>query len=177
VAYLLGRLIVSVEERTGTGDNRQRWVAYAAGVVAMLMLVGYFVFTSEPSSWYNPDLQKPSAQQQEQMRKIEENVRQNPGTVFFADDPGVLALAGKVTPYDDPFTMTALAPQNRWDEASFRDQLRSGKFALLILSCDVTVENGCRGDTFTPGVLDAIRAGYDILFRDVLFTYAPKSSP
>jgi hypothetical protein len=160
-----------------TGGDRQRSVVYAVGGLAMVMLVGYFLFTSEPSSWYNPDLQMPAAQQQEQMRKIEDNVRQNPGTVFFADDPGVLALAGKVTPYDDPFTMTALAPQNRWDEASFRDQLRGGKFALLILSCDVTVENGCRGDTFTPGVLDAIRAGYDILFRDVLFTYAPKSSP
>ena len=99
---------------------------------------------------------------------------QNPGTIFFSDDPGVLALAGKITPYDDPFTMAALAPQNRWDETSFRDQLRAGKFALLILSCDVTTENSCRGDTFTPGVLDAIRDGYDLLFRDVLFTYAPK---
>ena len=58
-------------------------------------------------------------------------------------------------------------------ETSFRDQLRAGKFALLILSCDVTTENSCRGDTFTPGVLDAIRDGYDLLFRDVLFTYAP----
>ena len=177
VAYLLGKLADLVEEGRRVADGGQQWALIAVGGLAMVMLVGYFLFTSEPSSWYNPDLQKPSAQQQEQMRKIEENVRQNPGTVFFADDPGVLALAGKVTPYDDPFTMTALAPQNRWDEASFRDQLRSGKFALLILSCDVTVENGCRGDTFTPGVLDAIRAGYDVLFRDVLFTYAPKSSP
>ena len=174
VAYLLGKV---ADERPGTGDNRQRWLVYVSAGIAILMLAGYFLFTSEPSSWYSPDLQKPSAQQQEQMRKIEENVRQNPGTLFFADDPGVLALAGKTTPYDDPFTMTALAPQNRWDEAAFRDQLRSGKFALLILSCDVTVENGCRGDTFTPGVLDAIRAGYDVLFRDVLFTYAPKHGP
>ena len=28
--------------------------------------------------------------------------------------------------------------------------------------------------TFTPGVLDAIRSGYNVLFRDVMFTYAPK---
>ena len=177
VAHLLARVADIVEEGWPTANGGQQAALVAVSGLAMLMLLGYFLFTSEPSTWYNPDLQKPSALQQEQMRKIEENVRQNPGTVFFADDPGVLALAGKVTPYDDPFTMTALAPQNRWDEASFRDQLRGGKFALLILSCDVTLENGCRGDTFTPGVLDAIRAGYDILFRDVLFTYAPKSSP
>jgi 4-amino-4-deoxy-L-arabinose transferase-like glycosyltransferase len=171
VTYLLGRV---VEGRGLTQDGRP-WGVYVAGGVAGVLLLGYLLFTSEPSSWYNPDLQKPSAEQQEQMRKIVWNVHENPGTVFFADDPGVLALAGKLTPYDDPFTMTALAPQNRWDEAHFREQLRGGKFALLILSCDVTVENSCRGDTFTPGVLDAIRAGYDLLFRDVLFTYAPKS--
>ncbi|HST05172.1 MAG TPA: hypothetical protein VLQ48_10585 [Chloroflexia bacterium] len=175
-AYLLGRLtseeveVLAGYARRGGGANG----FYSVGALATVLLASYFLLTSEPSSWYNPDLQMPSTQQQEQLRKVVENVHENPGTVFFSDDPGVLALAGKITPYDDPFTMAALAPQNRWDETSFRDQLRAGKFALLILSCDVTTENSCRGDTFTPGVLDAIRDGYDLLFRDVLFTYAPK---
>jgi hypothetical protein len=71
--------------------------------------------------------------------------------------------------------MTALAEQGRWDESAFRDRLRDGDFALLVLSCDVSLPNSCRGDTLTPGVLDAIRAGYDLLFRDVLYTYAPKA--
>ena len=60
----------------------------------------------------------------------------------------------------------------------------------LVLDCDVPgtiqqqeaaakgqqikVARPCRYDTFTPGALDAIAAGYNILFRDVLFTYAPK---
>jgi hypothetical protein len=175
-AYLLGRL-TSEEVEVLAGDARRGWGAngfYAVGALAAVLLASYFLLTSEQSSWYNPDLQMPSAQQQEQLRKIVENVHENPGTAFFSDDPGVLALAGKTTPYDDPFTMAALAPQNRWDETAFRDQLRDGKLALLTLSCDVTTENSCRGDTFTPGVLDAIRDGYDLLFRDVLFTYAPK---
>lgn len=180
VASFLDRLSklgqLEAKEREGEPGSSRRRVAISVGGIGIAFLLGnFFLVTSEPSSWYNPDLVKPSAEQQEQLRKIVLNVRQNPGTTFFADDPGIVALAGKETPYDDPFTMSALAQQGRWDEAAYREQLRTGKFGLLILSCDVTVPNSCRGDTFTPGVLDAIREGYDLLFRDVLYTYTPKA--
>jgi hypothetical protein len=132
--------------------------------------------TSPPSSWYNPDLDVPPAEVREQYRKIVYNVSQNPGTLFFSDDPGIVALAGKVTLYDDPFTMTALAATNRWDEAAYRTMLREGRFSLLVLSCDVSTPQFCRADTFTPGVLDAIRDGYDLLFRDIMHTYAPRDA-
>ena len=100
---------------------------------------------------------------------------------------GMVALAGKETAYDDPFTMATLATQGRWDEGVFRDMLREGSFARLVLSCDVpatlalqsggaqAVARPCRADTFTSGTLEAIRDGYEIIFRDVFFTYAPKS--
>jgi hypothetical protein len=148
-----------------------RW---AATVTALALVAIYILFTSPPSAWYDPDLTKPTPDQQEQLRKIVLNVSNNPGSLFFSDDPGLLALAGKQTTYDDPFTMTALAPQNRWDETAYRNHLAHGDFALLLLSCDVTLPNTCRADTFTPGVLDAIRSGYALLFRDIIFTYAPK---
>ncbi|MEO8285858.1 MAG: hypothetical protein ABI670_05445 [Chloroflexota bacterium] len=165
VAYLIGRL---------TEASHRGTLTWAAGAATAILLAVYILFTSEPSSWYNPDLVKPSVEQQEQLRKIVYNISQNPGTLFFSDDPGFLALAGKETPYDDPFTMAALAPLNRWDETAFRNRLAGGKFSLLLLSCDVTAPNTCRADTFTPGVLDAIRSGYKVLFRDVMFTYAPR---
>ena len=153
----------------------------------------YALYTSPPSAIaYGPDLAFPSPEQQEQLRKITLYVRNTPGdlsasseqALFYADDQGILALAGKDNPYDDPFTMTALASSGRWDETVLRNMLREGKFARLILSCDVeatiaasgTKTGGrlCRSDVFTPGVLDAINARYQILFRDVLFTYAPR---
>jgi hypothetical protein len=146
---------------------------FFAGGAALLIAI-YILLTSEPSSWYAPDLTMPTADQQEQLRKIVLNVSKNPGTLFFSDDPGLLALAGKQTPYDDPFTMAALAPENRWDETAYRNHLAHGDFSLLLLSCDVNNPSTCRSDTFTPGVLAAIRAGYNVLFRDVVFTYAPK---
>jgi hypothetical protein len=162
-----------------------------AGLPVILGLMGYVVYTSEPAAVaYGPDLARPSPPEQEQLRKIALYVRQNEGKLYYSDDTGILALAGKETPYDDAFTMSTLALQGRWDETELRAMLRQGKFSLLILSCDVNatleqqdarnrgqqieVAKPCRADTFTPGVLEAIRDGYKLQFRDVLFTYAPK---
>ena len=116
-AYLLGRRISedaevwqAMQGAGGVANGFDPWVRWRRCCWRVISCS-----TSEPSSWYNPDLQMPSAQQQEQLRKVVENVHENPGTIFFSDDPGVLALAGKITPYDYPFTMAALATQNRWD--------------------------------------------------------------
>ncbi len=174
VAFLLNYLTTSESPVPGQPWNRSRSTYTLSAAVSAVLIGLYLLVTSPPSSWYNPDLTVPPPEQQEQLRKIVLNIQQNPGALFFADDPGMLALAGKETPYDDPFTMTALAEQGRWDESAYRNQIGQGKFALLVLSCDVTSPNSCRGDTFTPGVLDAIRDGYTILFRDILYTYVPK---
>ncbi len=170
VGALLAAVLVRVER-----IRIEKIAPLVAGAVSLLLVLIYLAFTSAPTPWYGPDLTLPNTQQQEQLRKITLNVRQNPGTLFYSDDPGILALASKETPYDDPFTMTALAPQGRWDESAYRNMLRQGKFSLLVLSCDVNASpNTCRADTFTPGILEAIREGYRVLFRDVLFTYVPK---
>ncbi len=71
--------------------------------------------------------------------------------------------------------MTALAQQGRWDETHYRNMLREGKFSLLVLSCDAVAQpRNCRPAKFTPGVLDSIREGYQVLFPDVFFTYVPQ---
>ncbi|HKP54087.1 MAG TPA: hypothetical protein VJ183_15730 [Chloroflexia bacterium] len=174
----VGALIAECGVRSaefGGKSSRGDILRWMAAPVTIVLLAVYALFTSAPSSWYDPDLTRPSAEAQEQMRKIIYNASQNPGTLFFSDDPGIVALAGKETPYDDPFTMTALAGQGRWDEGAFREMLRTGKFGLLILSCNVPeAPQACRSDTLSPGVKDAIRDGYDVQYRDVLFTYRPK---
>lgn len=170
VAWSANHLLVA-RERAGS-----TWAALGSLAGLLLAVVIYATVTSPPSSWYNPDLAVPSAEVQEQYRKIVYNVSLNPGTLFFSDDPGIVALAGKETLYDDPFTMTALAASGRWDEAAYRTMLREGRFGLLVLSCDVNAPQFCRADTFTPGVLDAIRDGYRLLFRDIMYTYAPREA-
>jgi hypothetical protein len=173
ISAATGALLADLVIRLTTINTSQPLTWAASGAVALLVTV-YVLVTSEPSSWYDPDLVKPSVEQQEQLRKIVLNISKNPGTLYFSDDPGFVALAGKETTYDDPFTMTALANEGRWDETAYRSHLSNGDFALLLLSCDVTLPDTCRADTFTPGVLDAIRSGYNVLFRDVMYTYAPK---
>ncbi len=171
LALATGGGLAPAAVRLWTG-NRSLPVLASLGTLLALVAV-YALFTSPPSSWYGPDLTVPPPDVQEQYRKIVYNVAQNPGNLFFADDPGIIALAGKQTPYDDPFTMTALAEEGRWDEAALLRSLREGKFSLLALSCDVNTPQFCRADTFSPGALEAIRLGYRVLFRDILYTYAP----
>jgi hypothetical protein len=159
--------------------------------LGLILLAGYVVFTSAPSTvGYGPDLAYPSPGEQEQLRAIVQYMRTTPGDPFYSDDPGMVALAGKQTLFDDPFTMTALALQGRWDETAYRAMFREGGFVRLVLSCDVpgtlaredAVKQGkslevarpCRADTYTPGVLDAIKGGYEVEFRDVFFTYRPR---
>jgi hypothetical protein len=170
---LLARLLARVEPG-GQRDRPWSW-AWAAAPAVLGLVLSHSLGTSSPSSWYDPDLTVLTPAEQEQMRKIVLNVRDNPGSTFFADDPGIVALAGKETPYDDPFTMTALALQGRWDESAYLRMLREGEFGLVVLSCDVINRPDlCRADTLSPGARDAIREGYNLLFRDIFFTFAPK---
>lgn len=172
VSLAAGAALAWAAVKVASGGKSLPVVGCAA--VALLLTIVYATITSAPSTWYDPDLTVPAPDVQEQYRKIVQNVRQNPAALFFSDDPGILALAGKETPYDDPFTMTALAQGGRWDESAYRASLRQGKFGLLMLSCDAGTPQFCRADTFTLGVLDAIQAGYRVLFRDIIYTYAPK---
>jgi hypothetical protein len=145
-----------------------------ATILTLALLLGYAAQVAAPAGWYGADLRRPTAAEQEQWRLIVANVRATPGRMFFADDPGVLALAGKDTDYDDPFTMTALAPTGLWDPGVFERRLRAGEFPLVLLAGDAFSAGGLRADVLTPGMREALAAGYVLLFRDVYFTYAPR---
>jgi hypothetical protein len=147
-------------------------------ILALLLLLGYVVQVRDPAGWYGADLRRPTAAEQEQLRKIIANVRENPGQRYFADDPGLLALAGKDTDYDDPFTMTALARDGGWDQSVFVQQLREGQFPLVLLAGDAfDPTHPLRSDILTPQMLAALQTGYTLLFRDVYYTYAPRPAP
>jgi hypothetical protein len=171
VCAAVGALLAQLIENANQGRLRNLKMVWPLPAVAALIGV-YLLFTSAPSVAYDINLEVPTPEYQEQMRLIIANVSQNPAQIFFSDSAGIIALAGKETPYDDPFTMNILSEQGRWDEAGLRNMLREGKFGLLVLACDVI--NTSRTCQFTPGVLDAIGDGYEVVFKDILFTYAPK---
>ena len=137
----------------------------------------FLQLVATPADWYAADLTMPDTATQTQLQKIVELVRNSPPGTYFADDPGILALAGKTTAYDDPFTMTALAAAGRWDASAFTTQLRGGRFPLLVLAGDAVSDRPgvpLRSDILTPAMRVALRTGYRVLYRDVLFTYVPQ---
>jgi hypothetical protein len=167
VGASLARLLSNIS-RDGSRNVKGLWPL----PTAVTLVCVYLTFTAPPSSAYNVNLEVPTAGYKEQMRLIIANMSQHPAQLFFSDSAGIIALAGKETPYDDPFTMNILSQQGRWDETGLRNMLREGKFGLLVLACDVI--DTPRTCQFTPGVIDAIRDGYKVVFKDILFTYAPK---
>jgi hypothetical protein len=177
----VGVLLASLFAHLPNEGDAPRLPGWTVPTVAGLLVV-YAVITSWPSSWYNRDLAHLSRNQMVQMRQIILNLKLDPGMSYLSDDPGLLALAGKETPYNDVRSMTAMALRGLWDEAAYRDALTKGRFSLLVLSCDAGMassdasnpQSNCPSDSFTPGVLHAIRSGYKVLFWDIFSTYVPK---
>ncbi len=155
-----------------------RFTLHAAVVIATLgACLAFLHLAATPADWYAADLKLPDAATQNQLRQLVELVRSSPSGSYFADDPGILALAGKTTAYDDPFTMTALAAAGRWDAGAFEAQLRGGGFPLLVLAGDPVSSPpsvALRSDILTPTMRAALRAGYRVLYHDVPFTFVPR---
>jgi hypothetical protein len=159
----------------GTEAERGSWGIGAWLGDAVLVLVAiYAVLTSPPAALYTSELSN-AANEGERLRLIVANAQANSGPELFSDDPGLVALAGKETPYNDPRAMTHNAQAGRWDETAYREKLRGGAFSMVLLSCDPTASlRRCRAGNFTPGVLDALQSGYRVLFQDFFFTLVPR---
>ncbi len=158
-ALVFGSGLAVALTRTGAG----RWWVWP-----LLSLLVVQVWTAwEPDRWYASEYVAPSQQVRRQLDLIVTNIRNTPGDVL-AEEIGLIILAGKDVPYDDPQAMAALARVGRWDQQQLLDDLQSRRFSLVILPANP------RDALWTPEVLAAIRANYDLKFRDVWFTYTAK---
>jgi hypothetical protein len=117
--------------------------------------------------WYAGEYVLPDPRIRQQLDLIVTNVRNTPGDVL-AEEIGLIILAGKPVPYDDPQAMAALARVGRWDQQQLLDDLNARRFSLVLLPANP------RDELWTPEVLAAIAANYDLKFRDVWFTYEAK---
>ncbi len=120
-----------------------------------------------PDRWYSGELRMPDDAARRQLDLIVNNIRATPGDVL-SEEIGLIFLAGKSVPYDDPLTMAALARLGRWDQQQLLDDLNQQRFSLIILPATP------RDELWTPEMLAAIRANYDLKFRDVWFTWQAK---
>ena len=145
------------------GSRRAALVAWPLAAILAAQLVTSWV----PDRWYAAELADPLPQARRQLDLIVTNIRNTPGEVL-SEEIGLNILAGKGVPYDDPQAMAALARAGRWDQGQLLDDLRARRFALVLLPADP------RDAIWTPEVLAAIRANYDLKFRDIWFTYEAK---
>lgn len=140
-----------------------RWSAYPLAALLLAQLVTGWT----PDRWYAAELARPDPKVRRQLELIVTNLRGTPGDAL-AEDVGLLVLAGKPVPYDDPLTMAALARLGRWDQQQLLDDINNRRFSLILLPANP------RTELWTPEVLAAIRANYDLKFRDVWFTWEAK---
>ncbi|HET8627907.1 MAG TPA: hypothetical protein VFL91_10830 [Thermomicrobiales bacterium] len=131
-------------------------------VAALLLALVATAWT--PDRWYAGELTVPSPAEQHQLALIVNNLRHTPGDVL-SEDVGLLVLAGKPVPYDDPQAMAALSRVGRWDQSQLLDDLAHQRFSLVILPPST------RPELWTDQTLAAIHANYYLKFRDVWFTY------
>ena len=120
-----------------------------------------------PDRWYAGEYAQPDPRIRQQLDLIVTNVRNTPGDVL-SEEIGLIILAGKPVAYDDPQAMAALARVGRWDQQQLLDDLNARRFSLVLLPANP------RDELWTPEVLAAIAANYDLKFRDVWFTYEAK---
>ncbi|HEX5503076.1 MAG TPA: hypothetical protein VFW96_10670 [Thermomicrobiales bacterium] len=143
--------------------GRRDALAWTLVPVAAL-LVALVATAWTPDRWYAGELNLPSPAEQDQLAKIVHNLRYTPGDAL-AEDVGLLVLAGKPVPYDDPQAMAALSRAGRWDQAQLLDDLAQQRFSLVLLPPNT------RPELWTDQTLAAIHANYYLKFRDVWFTY------
>lgn len=145
---------------------RRDAIAWAAYPLAALLLA-QLVTAWTPDDWYAGELTLPDPRVRAQLDLIVNNLRQTEGEAL-AEEIGLLILAGKPAPYDDPQLMAALARAGRWDQTQLLDDLARQRFSLVILPPRP------RDELWTAEVLAAIEANYTLKFRDVWFTYEAK---
>ncbi|MFN8515898.1 MAG: hypothetical protein U0841_25605 [Chloroflexia bacterium] len=135
--------------------------------VLLPLLSAQLVTGWAPDRWYDSELRVPDEATRRQLDLIVTNIRTTPGEVL-AEEIGLIMLADKPVRYDDPQAMAALARVGRWDQRQLLDDLHNQRFALVILPAKP------RDELWTPEVLAAIAANYDLKFKDVWFTWEAK---
>ncbi len=151
----------------------RRWaVLPLAGAVGLLLVQGGLF--APLKTWYSP-LGQPLDEKAARLEILAGQVAAVRGRPVLAEDGRLALQAGKQLPYDDPAQMTIQAAAGRWDESTLLADIRRHRFGMLILEHDIAEE------TFTPrwspAVLAALQAEYQLKYRDVRFLWVPRPPP
>jgi hypothetical protein len=145
---------------------------------AILVLVLSVTLVTEArfggENWLARDFRTPRAAERAGWQNVAAFVTNDPGPVY-ADNVGLLLVAGKEVRYTDPFSLAYAVRTGQWDDAALVGRVERGEFSLIALRYDIfapDTEGG--GADLTPGLYQAIRAHYRVIERNVMTLYAPK---
>ena len=167
-ALLIGRLV-------GAQSRAFSWRT----LTPILLLVIALALGNEAgfggTNWLARDFRQPLPAEVEGWRNVAAFVTNDPGPVY-ADNVGLLLVAGKEVRYTDPFSLTYATRTQQWDDSALVARVERGEFSLIALRYDVfapDAEGGGASD-LTPGLYTAIRARYRVIERNVMILYAPR---
>src|SRR5690606_23678060 len=147
---------------------RHAWVTHTAGVVMVLLVSVHWIAlalwpavnfgdgtSAAKTGFYN---RAPGDQARELATRVQVRVSDSNGPVV-CEEPIFQILEGRQL-WFEPFIMTQLANEGRWDESNFVGQLRAAHFSLLVLNSDIRNEDQYF-PAFTPAMREAIRDAYE----------------
>ena len=139
----------------------------AAALVSAPLLVAYVVafhyFTSDlvPVARYRRDV------------RVERLVRQIKWPIF-AEDIGLLVVAGKRPPFPNTYSLTSAIERGSWDPTWLLEDIRSGRFKLIYTESDLAAPDAATQERIHPAIRKAIEESYGPPGdSDVAFVYLP----
>lgn len=156
----------------GRGLASPRWRVVAG--VAMLALAVALGLEARfgATNWLARDFRAPLPAEREGWGNVAAFVTNDPGPVY-ADNVGLLLVAGQEVRYTDPFSLAYATRTGQWDDRELVARVRRGEFSLIALRYDVFGVEG-PPDDLTEGLYEAIRARYRVVERNVVVLYAPR---
>ena len=134
----------------------------------LILLTIQIALAYRPQPWYTGELAP-----DDQPDRYITFIRSVPGEVL-ADDVGLLYAAGRPLRYDDPSTMGPAAGSGVWDQRGLLQEIAERRFSAIMLPVNLDRDSVDATGRWTPEMLAAIRAHYQLAFRDTIFTYVPK---
>lgn len=130
-------------------------VMIAAALVLLMGAHSYRVKSLRPIM-FSP-LKNPGSRDVAAAREAVIKIMNEPGRTW--SELGILNLAAGRSIYFQPFIMSELARQRRWNPGHLYDDLREGRFALLVTNYDVASRKPT--DVYTTEMLDILRSRYE----------------
>jgi hypothetical protein len=154
----------------GRGLVAPRW-RVVAGVALVALSVGLGLEARfGATNWLARDFRAPLPAEREGWANVAAFVTNDAGPIY-ADNVGLLLVAGKEVRYTDPFSLAYATRTGQWDDRELVARVLRGEFSLIALRYDVFGVDG-PPDDLTAGLYEAIRARYRVVERNVVVLYA-----